>query len=164
MASRLVQTCFKPFVEVSSRRSVEQTPKNVLSERNSYFWRTNLRSDSNNPFQDFLSCVSVMRHDRNCKRCIPLQYIRHLKKLQELRILQHKIAGHAEIHPQSNNVLYRDQGNVLSSTLRPVLGSHQTLGGGGGRYFCRFFFAVFNAVLIARPTITKYRIIHNLLF
>ncbi len=44
------------------------------------------------------------------------------------------------------------------------LGSHQTLGGGGGRYFCRFYLAVFNAVLIDRTIINKYRIIHNLLF
>jgi hypothetical protein len=38
------------------------------------------------------------------------------------------------------------------------LGSHQTLKG-GGRYFCRFYLAVFNAVSIARATINKYRII-----
>jgi hypothetical protein len=28
----LVSTCFKPFVEVSSRRSVEQTPSKAFSE------------------------------------------------------------------------------------------------------------------------------------
>ncbi len=39
------------------------------------------------------------------------------------------------------------------------LGSHQTLGGGGGRYFRRFYLAAFNAVLIARTTMTKYIII-----
>jgi hypothetical protein len=44
------------------------------------------------------------------------------------------------------------------------LGSHQTLGEGGGRYFCRFYLAVFNAVLIARTTINTYRIIHNMHF
>jgi hypothetical protein len=44
------------------------------------------------------------------------------------------------------------------------LGSHQTLGEGGGRYFCRFYLAVFNAVLIARTTNKKYGINHNLLF
>jgi hypothetical protein len=44
------------------------------------------------------------------------------------------------------------------------LGSYQTLGRGGGRYFCRFYLTVFNAVLVARTTINKYRIIHNLHF
>jgi hypothetical protein len=37
------------------------------------------------------------------------------------------------------------------------LGSHQALGGGGGRYFCRFYLAVLNAVLIARITSNKHR-------
>jgi hypothetical protein len=32
------------------------------------------------------------------------------------------------------------------------------------RYFCRFYLAVFNAVLTTRITITKYRIRHNLNF
>jgi hypothetical protein len=41
------------------------------------------------------------------------------------------------------------------------LGSHQTLGGGGGRNFRGFYLAVFNAVLIARNYINKYRIIHK---
>ncbi len=44
------------------------------------------------------------------------------------------------------------------------LGSHQTLGGGVGRYFCRFYLAVYNAVLITKTTINKYIIIHNLHF
>ncbi len=44
------------------------------------------------------------------------------------------------------------------------LRSLQTLGGGGGRYFCRFYLAVFNAVLIARTTAKTHRIIHNLYF
>jgi hypothetical protein len=43
-----------------------------------------------------------------------------------------------------------------------VLGSRQTLGGGGGRYLCRFYLAVFNVGLIAR--INKYIIIHILHF
>jgi hypothetical protein len=46
----------------------------------------------------------------------------------------------------------------------PFLDSHQTLGGGGDRYFFRFCLEVFNAVLIARTAINKYRIIHNLHF
>jgi hypothetical protein len=40
------------------------------------------------------------------------------------------------------------------------LDSHQTLGGEGGRYFCRFYLAIFNT----RTTINKYRIIYNLHF
>jgi hypothetical protein len=44
------------------------------------------------------------------------------------------------------------------------LGSHQTMGGGGGRYFHRFYLAVFNAILIARTNINKYRIKQNLHF
>jgi hypothetical protein len=42
--------------------------------------------------------------------------------------------------------------------------SHQTLGGGGDRYFCRFYVEVFNAVLSARTAVNKDRIIHNLHF
>jgi hypothetical protein len=42
--------------------------------------------------------------------------------------------------------------------LGQFLGSHQTLGR-GGRYFCRFYLAAFNAVFIARTTMTKYMII-----
>jgi hypothetical protein len=42
------------------------------------------------------------------------------------------------------------------------LGSHQTSGESGGRYFHGFYLAVFNAVLIARTNINKYRIIQNL--
>jgi hypothetical protein len=44
------------------------------------------------------------------------------------------------------------------------LGSLQTLGGGGGGYFCRFYLAVFTAVFIARTTVNKHRIMHNLYF
>jgi hypothetical protein len=44
------------------------------------------------------------------------------------------------------------------------LGTHQTLGGGGSRYFCGFYLAIINAVLIARTNINKYRIIQNLHF
>jgi hypothetical protein len=44
------------------------------------------------------------------------------------------------------------------------LASHQNLGGGGGRYFLRFYLAVFNSVLIGETAINKYRIIHNLHF
>jgi hypothetical protein len=44
------------------------------------------------------------------------------------------------------------------------LGSHQTLGGGGGRYFRGFYLAVLNAVLIAEITINKYRITHIIHF
>jgi hypothetical protein len=43
-------------------------------------------------------------------------------------------------------------------------GSHQTLGGEEGRYFCRFYLAVYNAVLIARTTINKYIVIQILSF
>jgi hypothetical protein len=39
------------------------------------------------------------------------------------------------------------------------LGSQQTFGGGGGRDFCGFYLAVFNAVLTARTNIKIYRII-----
>jgi hypothetical protein len=44
------------------------------------------------------------------------------------------------------------------------LGSHQSLGGEGGRYFCRFYLAVVNVILIARTTFNKPRIMHNLHF
>jgi hypothetical protein len=44
------------------------------------------------------------------------------------------------------------------------LGSQQTLGGGEGSYFCRFYLAVFDEVLIARNTFNKYRTVPNLLF
>jgi hypothetical protein len=44
------------------------------------------------------------------------------------------------------------------------LGSQQTLRGGGGRYFRGFYLVVFNAVLIARTNINKFRIIQNLHF
>jgi hypothetical protein len=44
------------------------------------------------------------------------------------------------------------------------LGSHQTLGGEGDRYFFIFYLPVFIAVLIAKTTINKYRRIHNLHF
>jgi hypothetical protein len=50
---------------------------------------------------------------------------------------------------------------MLSYTLWPVLRYILDLGGGGGRYFYRFYLAVFNPVLIA---INKYRITHNLHF
>jgi hypothetical protein len=43
------------------------------------------------------------------------------------------------------------------------LGSYQTLGG-GGIYFCRFYLAAFNAVLIARTIMTKYIIIISTYF
>ncbi len=41
-------------------------------------------------------------------------------------------------------------------------GSHQTLGGGIGRHFCRFYLAVL--MQYSRTTIDKYRIIHNTQF
>jgi hypothetical protein len=44
------------------------------------------------------------------------------------------------------------------------LDSHQTLGGGGDRYFCRFYLAVFNAELIARTISIKHIIMHKLHF
>ncbi len=44
---------------------------------------------------------------------------------------------------------------MLSSTLLPDFRFTSDLGG-GGRYFCRFYLAAFNAVLFARTTMTKY--------
>jgi hypothetical protein len=54
---------------------------------------------------------------------------------------------------------------MLSYTRWPALGSHQTWGGGRDNIFVDFtYLTVFNALLIARTTINKYRLIHNLHF
>jgi hypothetical protein len=51
----------------------------------------------------------------------------------------------------------------LSSTLRPVFRFTSDFGG-GGRYFCRFYLATVNAVLIAGTTMTKYTVIISTYF
>jgi hypothetical protein len=49
---------------------------------------------------------------------------------------------------------------MLSYTLRPVFRFTSDFGGGGGRYFCRFYLAV----LMAKTIINKYRIMQKLHF
>jgi hypothetical protein len=63
-------------------------------------------------------------------------------------------------------IMYYTETKAISchTQFDQFLGSHQTLGGGGGRYFCGFYLAVFNAVLIARTNINKYKIIQSLHF
>jgi hypothetical protein len=53
---------------------------------------------------------------------------------------------------------------MFSYKFDQFLGSHQALGGGGGRDFCGFYLAVFNAVLVARSDTNNSRIIQNLHF
>jgi hypothetical protein len=63
------------------------------------------------------------------------------------------------VHREIIYYVSRDQGNMLSYTLWPVF--RFTLGGGGDRYFCRFYLEVFNAILIARTATDKERIKNN---
>ncbi len=50
-------------------------------------------------------------------------------------------------------MLYRDQGNMLSSTVWPV---HRFTSDGGGGIFYRFYLEVFISVLTDTATINKY--------